>query len=1190
MSRRVFAFLALVTLAFAIESENQVALKEHEALGVIRRDYGNYMVFKNDGAFNPTSDPCAPYSLQLVSIHSEAQNNEVYAALRGTFPEVNEAWIGLIYQNNQWVWRDGSPLDYTRWSPGEPNGFAREPNGGMWMQNGLWNDEGNALQVFICMRAPVVRKDIGIYSVFKNPAAFNPTSDPCAPYGLQLVTIHSDNENAAVYNAMRQAFPEVNEVWMGLIYQNNQWLWRDGTPVDYLHWSPGEPNGLTREPNGGLWMQNGLWNDEGNALQAFICQMPSRSGWSQVCFGCEPSIDNYILVGSKSLADCQTLAEQGPYPGILHATDSMLCWMMNAPSWDGKQTGLNIPSRMAYRFNQRIGVVAPPPNRAGWTKACDRCEPVIRQYIQQPDVPLQDCMARAEAGGYAGIVTGPPNTNICFLMDGPAWNGVDRGRNVDVRFAYRLDPAYLAQLRAREAEAARQRLLALQGPAPNREGWAKLCDHCTQNTVGLANAGAKPIQDCLKQAEDGGFGGVVRSHTTDDCFLIDGSWGGQNLQNDGMLLYKYDKSVKAARLAREAEEARKAEEERQRLAREEAARKAAQAEQERQAQIAAEKAAQEAAAKKAAEELLKRQQEDMRSKMGKSELEDLMIHLAERLADEARGLQAKYELARRDCDKTIGEMTARLAELNDNLIPKKKQAIVTEKANIAALKDKIANLLAQIKTLMAQIKELETQTTELKEKERQRHAQKLTEISDVDDVLATLKTLSLNSLDTTTNLGGLSLIQVASHLPSSISSTLNTLSNQEWDATDQESIDRVKKLLGLLLDELFNYQADLKKEDAQEHSEFEVELKKLVDQTKAKRVAMLSKKQDKAQAEADQGASEMRLSQLEIDLATYEDERDLTTRILAQKTKLCADKKNAFETELVRRQKEMASLDTMRETASTVKLAPHVAAKVKDITVGGRAQIVCAMSKFSEPAVISCPPAMTIFRVKFASYGNAGGDCPNYNIAPNCRAGKPADVGAACVGKPTCRVEVPANLNEADSDMSGCVKEEIGWKIAVVCQMDASAALPPLPEPKVPVPQIDVPYKRVPSILGDVFVFNLDHTFIWDEGANLCKKYGLDMVSIHSATANDVVSAAIADSFGNTEECWIGLNQVNNAWVWTDGSVFDYSHWENGEPNNVNMNERHVGMWSNSPHGRRQFWNDEGRGMSCFVCATKPLK
>lgn len=92
---------------------------------------------------------------QLATLGTEEENTWVYNAVgsnpAGWFSYSDYyhqgPWIGLRRLNNEWVWLDGTPLEWTNWHPGEPSGngiYGHLFNQG-WDQlaASTWDDIGN---------------------------------------------------------------------------------------------------------------------------------------------------------------------------------------------------------------------------------------------------------------------------------------------------------------------------------------------------------------------------------------------------------------------------------------------------------------------------------------------------------------------------------------------------------------------------------------------------------------------------------------------------------------------------------------------------------------------------------------------------------------------------------------------------------------------------------------------------------------------------------------------------------------------------------------------------------------------------------------------------------------------------------------------------------------------------------------
>uniref|UniRef100_A0A667Z1I6 C-type lectin domain-containing protein n=1 Tax=Myripristis murdjan TaxID=586833 RepID=A0A667Z1I6_9TELE len=75
----------------------------------------------------------------------------------------------------------------------------------------------------------------------------------------------------------------------------------------------------------------------------------------------------------------------------------------------------------------------------------------------------------------------------------------------------------------------------------------------------------------------------------------------------------------------------------------------------------------------------------------------------------------------------------------------------------------------------------------------------------------------------------------------------------------------------------------------------------------------------------------------------------------------------------------------------------------------------------------------------------------------------------------------------------------------------------------------------------------------WADAEKYCLHFGANLVSIHSSYENRFVKELIRRGTGRHTRTWIGAtdSHQNRLWFWTDGSRFDYSAWNHGEPNNL---------------------------------------
>lgn len=81
----------------------------------------------------------------IASLSLQAESEFVFrrvaSAPRG-WDGAQGPWIGLLRVDQQWIWDDGSPIDYTNWTPGQPDGSGS--GACLWDGSGitdLWDDQ-----------------------------------------------------------------------------------------------------------------------------------------------------------------------------------------------------------------------------------------------------------------------------------------------------------------------------------------------------------------------------------------------------------------------------------------------------------------------------------------------------------------------------------------------------------------------------------------------------------------------------------------------------------------------------------------------------------------------------------------------------------------------------------------------------------------------------------------------------------------------------------------------------------------------------------------------------------------------------------------------------------------------------------------------------------------------------------------
>ncbi|XP_046570815.1 uncharacterized protein LOC124279057 [Haliotis rubra] len=137
---------------------------------------------------------CRRQGADLLSIHSDEENTYISTSVtQGT------AWIGLndLSREGVYSWTDGSPLNFARWGPDEPDNMSPaedcvQVNFG---SPGFWNDLGcsSTLQ-FICIKEGIVVKTVPTEpSTSRATPAVTVDADPCTNYSTLLEGLRDTN-------------------------------------------------------------------------------------------------------------------------------------------------------------------------------------------------------------------------------------------------------------------------------------------------------------------------------------------------------------------------------------------------------------------------------------------------------------------------------------------------------------------------------------------------------------------------------------------------------------------------------------------------------------------------------------------------------------------------------------------------------------------------------------------------------------------------------------------------------------------------------------------------------------------------------------------------------------------------------------------------------------------------------------
>ncbi|KAM9455086.1 ladderlectin [Clarias gariepinus] len=93
----------------------------------------------------------------------------------------------------------------------------------------------------------------------------------------------------------------------------------------------------------------------------------------------------------------------------------------------------------------------------------------------------------------------------------------------------------------------------------------------------------------------------------------------------------------------------------------------------------------------------------------------------------------------------------------------------------------------------------------------------------------------------------------------------------------------------------------------------------------------------------------------------------------------------------------------------------------------------------------------------------------------------------------------------------------------------------------------------------------------WVQAELYCQVLGGNLASVHSNQTHSFLKrmTRLSGSFTRT---WLGAQNAiwDTVWFWSDGSVFDFTKWHSGEPNNPEGYERCLEM----NYGDEVLWNN----------------
>lgn len=129
--------------------------------------------------------------------------------------------------------------------------------------------------------------------------------------------------------------------------------------------------------------------------------------------------------------------------------------------------------------------------------------------------------------------------------------------------------------------------------------------------------------------------------------------------------------------------------------------------------------------------------------------------------------------------------------------------------------------------------------------------------------------------------------------------------------------------------------------------------------------------------------------------------------------------------------------------------------------------------------------------------------------------------------------------------------------------------------------------KRYRSPTNGHWYQRFDSSLSWHEAVHFCRALGGYLATITDATENQFIWDTLGA--GSPQAMWLGATDEGSEgqWTWVTGEPFTWSHWADGEPNNVCRGEDYMQLIP-SIYPTQSYWVDvdtgigvDGTGGSC---------
>ncbi|XP_072020400.1 macrophage mannose receptor 1-like [Amphiura filiformis] len=248
---------------------------------------------------------CEAQGTYMVTILSDSENQFITSKLPQMRNEgVNDVYIGIsdVINDGQFAWTTGNAVSYNHWNDGMPQNTQDQYDcgsmftgdlSGRWDTRTCFNLQGFICKVQVGRQVSPVPPDMTIgtcpagwtlfgdscyYVSLDDSSTWTGSQTSCEGLNANLVSIHGADEQSFLTN---RASILGENLWIGLhdTMGEGNFVWTDGSPLDFTSWNAGEPNNMDNGEDcvhlNGAYQNAGTWNDlPCDRQHRFICKKP----------------------------------------------------------------------------------------------------------------------------------------------------------------------------------------------------------------------------------------------------------------------------------------------------------------------------------------------------------------------------------------------------------------------------------------------------------------------------------------------------------------------------------------------------------------------------------------------------------------------------------------------------------------------------------------------------------------------------------------------------------------------------------------------------------------------------------------------------------------------------------------------------------------------------------------------------